>query len=443
MPPKIVVVVPSDVVVATLVSSGAMAELERHYSLVYLTSPSVTRALPGPATAIALQSLRSRLGRALDFHFWHLSLFAYYRRHGLPDSTSVKASTLPFARRRLLRALAHPLLSGLWAMLDRQIFFSHDEAVSRFLREQAPRLVIAPASAMDTYSHLVLRSASRLGIPSLMLVSHWDYFSKKGLLRLNPTRIYVWGEDMRSLAVERNGVDADRLAVVGAPHFQKYFQPMEKRRDAARRRFGIEPGARVVLFPGSSAPFDEPAVLRILDQAIVESGPGKVRLLYRPHPRAWERRVAEKVDLASLASVRIDDPAQPGGTSDEHYLDLIAAADALVSPFSTMTLEAALCGKPSLCTGFSDGVNSWDFAEARNSEHIRILEGRRWLTICRDRSTLGAMFRELLAGLDAPRLADRIRSEIKSTVFYNERSYAERLLERVQRDFGAALDQRG
>jgi hypothetical protein len=120
---------------------------------------------------------------------------------------------------------------------------------------------------------------------------------------------------------------------------------------------------------------------------------------------------------------------------------LIAATDGIVSPFSTMTLEAALCGKPSLCTGFSDGVNSWDFSVAGNSEHIRILEGRRWLRICNDRSKLASEFREFLAGLTDHGLADRIRSEVRSTVFYNDRSYAKRLAEHVQADFGASLGQ--
>jgi hypothetical protein len=437
-----VVVVPHDVVVTTLVASGALAELERRYALVYLSSPSVTLALPAPNQALAPQSLNSRRGRALDFHFWNLSLFAYFQRHGLPDSASLKAASLPPGHRRLYRALSRPLPSRLLSLLDRRVFFARDKAITRFLREQAPALVIAPASAMDTYSHLVLRSAASLGIPTVMLVSHWDYFSKKGLLRLEPTRIYVWGEDMRRLAVERNGVDAERLAVVGAPHFEKYLKPLGQRAGAARRRLGIEAGARVVLFPGAATPFDEAAALRVLDRVAGEAGPGKVCILYRPHPRAWARRSAENIDIGSLARVRIDDPAQPGGTSDEHYLDLMSVADAVVSPFSTMTLEAALCGKPSLCTGFSDEVNSWDFAEAGNSDHIRILEGRRWLTICAERSRLGPDFRVFLAGLGDPGLAVRIRNEVRSTVFYNERSYAERLLERVQADFGATLDNR-
>jgi hypothetical protein len=437
LPPKIVVVVPHDVAVTTLLATGALAELERRYELAYLASPSVALPLPAPSTPLAPRSLESRLGRALDFHFWNLSLFSYYRRQGLSASTSLKGATLPPGHRRAYHALSHPLPSRLLSLLDRRVFFARDAAFARFLRQQKPRLVIAPASAMDTYSHLAVRSAASLGIPSVMLVSHWDYFSKKGLLRVAPDRIYVWGEDMRRSAIERNGVDPQRLAIVGAPQFEKYLQLSSERRHAARGRFGIAPGARLLLFPGTSAPFDERVVLRILDHVIAaDAALSDVRLLYRPHPRAWARRSAESIDPESLPRVTLDDPARPGGTSDGHYLDLMAAVDAVVSPFSTMTLEAALCGKPSLCTGFSDGVNSWDFTEASNSEHIRMLEGRRWLTICADRSRLAAMFRDFIAGLGEPGLAQRIRGEARSTVFYNHRSYAERLLEHVQADFG-------
>jgi hypothetical protein len=87
---------------------------------------------------------------------------------------------------------------------------------------------------MDTYSHLVLRSAAYLGIPSAMLVSHWDYFSKKGLLRVSPDKIYVWGDDMRRSAIEHNGLDPGRFSVVGAPQFEKYLQRLGGRRGPSR-----------------------------------------------------------------------------------------------------------------------------------------------------------------------------------------------------------------
>jgi hypothetical protein len=437
---RIVVVIPHDVVASTLVESGALSDLASRHAVRYLVSPSVAAVFPGEQTCVEPRALASRLARALDFHFWNLSLFSYYRHHGLQPSTSLKGATLPAGHRRVYSMLSHPLPSRFLSMLDRRLFFAQDRGISEFLRRERAQLVLAPASAMDTYSHLVLRSAAYLGIPSAMLVSHWDYFSKKGLLRVNPDKIYVWGDDMRRSAIEHNGLDPRRISVVGAPQFEKYLRPMDARREAARGRLGIQPSNRLVFFPGTSAPFDERSVIALLDNAISkESALRHVRLLYRPHPRAWERRSASDINPGNLANVTLDDPAAPGGTSDEHYLDLMAAIDAVVSPFSTMTLEAAVCGKPSLCIGFSDGVNTWDFREATNTEHIRSVAGKRWLRVCTDRSLLASAFADFVAALEEPGLAQRIRQEVQSTVFYNANSYAKRLADQLQADFASAL----
>jgi hypothetical protein len=199
----------------------------------------------------------------------------------------------------------------------------------------------------------------------------------------------------------------------------------------------------VVLFPGTSAPFDELSVIALLDKAITSNiALRHVRILYRPHPRAWARRSAGDIDPRALANVTLDDPARPGGTTENHYLDLMAAVDGVVSPFSTMTLEAAVCGKPSLCIGFSDGVNAWDFREATNTEHIRSVEGKRWLKVCTDRSLMASAFADFVAALEEPDLAQRIRQEVQSTVFYNANSYAKRLADQIQADFASALKTR-
>jgi hypothetical protein len=441
---RIVAVLPHDVAVATLVASGALSELAARHTIVYLASPSAAAALPSGAEVVEPRTLSSRRGRALDWHLWNLSLFAYYRQHRLPASTSLKGATLPPRLRRIYRALSHPLFNQAFSFLDRKLLFPHDPAITEFLRRNGAHLVLAPASAMDTYSHLALRSAAHLGIPSAMVVSHWDYFSKKGLLRVQPDRIYVWGDDMRRSAIDGSRLDPRRIEVLGAPQFEKYLRADPNRRARARSRLGVSPSTRLVLFPGTSAPFDELAVLALLDREITGNASlHQVRLLYRPHPRAWARAVATDVDPRALDNVDVDDPAGPGASSDEHYMDLMAAIDAVVSPFSTMTLEAALCGKPSLCTGFADDVNSWNFREATNSDHIRGVQGKRWLTICSERSSLPGAFREFIAGLDEPRLAERIRAEVRSTVFYNDRSYTMRLAERLQLDFGNVLGSRG
>lgn len=430
------VVIPSDHVAEILVGSHALEQVECGFKLVFLAAPEVSFPLLGGCVRLALSSLASRLRRRLDLFFWNHALFRHLRAAAIDDCTSFKVAQMRSVMRVLHRVAALPLFAALVSALDKRLLFRHDPDALRLLEEIRPRLVLAPASALDSYSHMVLRSASRLCIPTAMVVTHWDYFSKKGLLRVEPYRIYVWGEDMQRLACGHNGVDPAMVKVVGAPQFERYLGAVEGRRDSARAKLGLPAAARVLLFAGTSTPYDELVVLKRLDRVLARTSHENTRIIYRRHPRAWDRRHAERVDVGTLASVVVDAAKGATSTAAEHYLDLMAAIDGIVSPFSTMILEGALCGRPSLCVSFSDGVNDWDFSEANNTEHIKVLEGRCWLDVCRQSADLEPMFEAFLAKLDDAELPARVRKEIKRTIHYNSKSYGERLLRQIQQDFG-------
>ena len=433
-PAPIVVVLPSDWTAAALISSGALDVLGGHYPLHFLLGSEVGRAPDGPSTRVEPRSSRTHWRRALDFYFWCAALFVHLRERGLSDETSFKAMQLPRWYRAIYRLLALPGLRDIVGFVDRRVIFRRDTALSAFLERTRPRMVIIPGSAMDSYSHWVERACKPLGIPVLMIVSHWDYFSKKGLLRIAPDRIYVWGEDMLELAAGRGHVARSRLRILGAPQFDKYREPVEGRRQAARQRFGLRPSSKVVLFAGTGVPFDELETLKRLDETN-RGGLGDVVLLYRPHPRGYERRRSGTFSAEELPSVVIDDPNAAGATSDEHYLDLMAAADGIVSPFSTMIVEAAMCGRPSLCIAYADSVNEWNLAEATSNDHIRMIEGRIWFTTCSDPRRLPEQYRQFVSDLDRDGRTSAVRHDIRRTVFYNGASYAERLFQAVTEDF--------
>ncbi len=343
--------------------------------------------------------------------------------------------TLRPVSRLVHRIAALPLIANAVSAFDGKVMFRSDAAATRLLQELRPSLVLAPASAMDSYSHMVIRSALQLGIPIAMVVTHWDYFSKKGLLRVKPDRIYVWGESMRELAVSSNRLDPEMIRVVGVPHFERYIGAVEKRRESARVRLGVPTGAMALLFAGTGAPYDELTILRRLDTVLGRKNGVETRIIYRPHPRAWARRRAEHFDVNTLASVIVDLPAQDAPTPFEHYLDLMAAIDGIVSPFSTMILEGALCGKPSLCVSFGDEVNEWDFSAANGAEHIRAVRGQAWLDTCTESADLERMFEAFLEKLGDRSLSARIMQEIKRTIYYDQESYSERLCRFLRTDF--------
>lgn len=433
--PVVAVVVPSDRVAEIFLGSDALAMLAKHVELRFIASPEVTVALPAPCERLTLPSLRGRLRRRLDHHMWNHALFCHLRQHRIDDKTSFKAVQLRPTVRVVHRWLAHGAVARAVSLLDREVLFRRDREAIRYLNLARPSVLLAPGSAIDSYSHMVVRSAQYLGIPTAMIVTHWDYFSKKGLLRVAPDRIYVWGEDMARLAVDRNGVDAQAVRIVGAPQFEKYRQTGPQAQHKARAAVGFPDEGILVLFAGTATPYDELSVLRELSEVAGQPEFAGCRLIYRPHPRAWKRKYAQALDPAALPKVLLDSPTAADATSDRHYAALIAAVDGVASPFSTMILEGAIAGKPAFCVAFSDEVNDWKFAEANNTEHIQSVAQRAWLTVCHDRRRLRSQFAEYLTLLHRGSAGDDIRRDINLTVYSDGRQYAQRLYEQMEADF--------
>jgi hypothetical protein len=133
----------------------------------------------------------------------------------------------------------------------------------------------------------------------------------------------------------------------------------------------------------------------------------------------------------------LPDKPLPGMTmvSKIHYSNLLASIDGIISPFSTMILEGALCGKPSFCVAFSDEVNKWDFAEVHNAEHIKKIANRCWIDVCKSSIELEMKFGLFLNKLGRSQAVESILNDIKSTIFVDEEPYSDRLCRCINEDF--------
>ena len=430
----IVIVIPSNIVANTFIYSGAMKTLEKKFNVTYLCAPIVKDLVFPSFELVGLSSLKNRILRELDIHLWYFALFVYWARQGIPDANTFKSLKLPRSHRTIYRLFARTHLAWLILWLDRNLFFRRDYNIDNYLSKIRPSLLIAPATALDSYSHMVLRSARHMKIPTLMIASHWDFFSKKGLLRLKSDQVYVWGEDMKIMAQSDKTVCKDSIRIVGAPHFDKYIGKQNFNRGLARSQFGLRLESKVLLFAGASLPYDELTIIKILNN-MIESHSNDIYIIYRPHPKAWKRQQKEHVDITTLKKVVFDAVGHEGYATEKHYQNLMAAIDGIISPFSTMVLEAALCGKPAFCLGFADGINDWNFSEVNSSEHIKLLKGRHWLTVCINKEQLESHFESFLVNLNAGPFSQEVRKEVKQTVYYDDEPYADRLYRCIKQDF--------
>lgn len=441
MKKKVLVVLPSDRIVQVLYSSGALDQIYIKYDVTTL-SPGEVGELDGiKHCKLDTKLSGSKILNWIDTQLWYHYLYEYMQKHNISEKESFKASQLSMRSQLMHKMLSRKWISKTIGKFSENILLGEDKGIKKYLQELEPDLVLAPGAAIDTYSHMILKSAKNLGIKTAIIVAHWDYFSKKGMLRINPDKVFVWGEEMRQAAIERNELIPDTVSILGSPQMDKYAgYGRETGKNNSREKLGFPEDKILLLFAGTSAPFDELYLLERLDGYLTEFDKNKkILIVYRPHPGAWDRATKKSVKIKDLKNVILDpqrksvevDSARWGSlqhySDNSHYLDLMNAIDGLVTPFSTMIVESALCGKPSLCIAYPDGVNKWDFSEALNTEHIKPLLAKDWLTCCTDESKIKEVFKQYLEQVSLKQDSELIRESIKETIHYDKRTYSQRL----------------
>jgi hypothetical protein len=202
-------------------------------------------------------------------------------------------------------------------------------------------VVLVTRCTLGGYEADAIKTARRLGIPSILIVWSWDNLSSKAVLHEHPDHLLVWNELQKQEAIELHGVPAERVEVVGAPGFDRFFAQVETLTPHA------EPdGRRTIVYAGSSknvAP-DEPDVFEQWLEAVRRADDPTVRgarVRVRPHPGEGPWRTWEPPPDDPLVSVE----RWPRHERD-HLATLLADADVVVALNTSAELEAAIVGRP-------------------------------------------------------------------------------------------------
>ena len=448
--PVILVFVPNTNELQRFVLSGAFAELAGDRRLVYVlpeqdaekmrdaAAPVITRA-----NSVTLHVPSNRFEMWVDIfktgceHYARLSP-SFALREGLPVDPAWKDAW----------AMAPESRDALDAAFDREVAARLEgtaplpEIVELFDQYQ-PVCCVVPTSLLDPFCNEVAWACEAENVACLLLQSGWDNLSSKGLVYGRAPFLGCWGSQSLEHALTIQRLSVKRVAPIGSPHYE-FLKPAPAE-DVRRLRaqLGVAEGQRLLLFGGSFRQFDETTTLRRLERSIARGRMEPVRIVYRPHPwRASRRHEDSFFDHAwkhvvfdpDMQDRYVREQAERGYIKrqapmfDMAYLStLISAADAVVSPMSTLLLESLILEKPTMAIAFGDGKHRYTPEVSAQMTHFDELRGSSALIWCDDASRIVKDTVRLLEWRWDEKRARARRTLIDHVVVREPGSYAERL----------------
>ena len=255
-------------------------------------------------------------------------------------------------RRFWRRPAAHRLLTRLLLAIERAVPI--DRAVFELVQRERPDvLLVAPLVDIGSDQVDYVKAARRLGVRSALPVLSWDNLTNKGLIRLQPQKVFVWNDAQKTEAVTMHGANPSDIVVTGAMVYDQWFarRPSSTREEFCAR-VGLNPGSVILLYLCSS-PFIAPDEVTFIEQwiAALRGAPDpRVRsagLLIRPHPenlQPWLRFGEIKRENVAVWPKGGVSPIDADSRND--FFDSMYHAAGAVGINTSAQIECGIVGRP-------------------------------------------------------------------------------------------------
>ena len=275
---------------------------------------------------------------------------------------NLRLKTLGWKANLIFTILGLPLVYDLFNKFNlKSITKFENKKMKSILLDNDIDLVIHPTVLNGIYINDLIYYTKKYSIKSLFIMNSWDNPSTKRSIVGNPDWLFVWGDQTKNHSIKYMNISKDKVIKFGAPQFENYqYQKSLDEADFFRRN-KVKKGYKIILYAGSSKMTKEIEHLNILDDTINKYNLKNIVILYRPHPWGLGGEGGEKIIKRKWKHVLIEESminylkrVSKGIKSkqlDNPFLmhNILTNIDGVISPLSTVLLEAAIHGKPSIC----------------------------------------------------------------------------------------------
>jgi hypothetical protein len=234
------------------------------------------------------------------------------------------------------------------------------EDFERLIKNFKPDIFIHPTTLDSLYINDLIYYGKKNKIKTVVLMNSWDNPSTKNTVFNYPDLLCVWGEQTRNHALQFMKIPQKNVQIFGAAQFEVYRKKSYQNKNEFKNEYKINK-EKIILYAGSSKGTNELRHLDLLDKAIESKELPNCKIIYRPHPwgagglngnkiykRKWKNICFENKFIKYLKDISNDIHYKfLSDYSDTH--NTLSNIDFVISPLSTIIIEAAMHGKPSLC----------------------------------------------------------------------------------------------
>ena len=292
---------------------------------------------------------------------------------------------------------------------------------TEYLRRHSPDVVFCTHQRASS-ALPAMAAARRLGIPTATFIYSWDNLPKDRMA-VHADGFLVWSQYMKDELLEcYPEVRPDDVYVVGTPQFEHYFNPaLIEPREVFLQRLGLDPKRPTVCFSGDdvgTSPHDPQYLADLAESFRRLPGPGTPQILFRRCPVDISGRSGPTLErypevVASEPVWRYDDPGNWArvvpSTADVALLaNVVHHCDAVVNVGSTMAMDFAILGKPSIYIAYDPpGITGpWSVGEIYSYPHFRTVHKLQPVYWARSAEELGPL---VLHALEHPLEKDAAR----------------------------------
>lgn len=222
--------------------------------------------------------------------------------------------------------------------------------------------VLALVTASDTHpaGKVFTMVANRLGISSLVIQNGLYGATadalRVGFLPVSAKTVCVWGEKSRDILIQ-HAVPSEKIKIVGQPRFDQLSQPVSETQMQQLRSVLRLPEHRYLVVFASQNIFrriQQHIGLLNAFKRVVSTVPAAM-VMIKTHPAEDTGLWKKAEDLVGASGVRL--------VSQIDLYTLLRASDLVITVFSTVGLEALMCGRPLIVLRDQERSTEMQFVE--------------------------------------------------------------------------------